>query len=344
MNNSDQRDSARRDQVMALPTVEVRRHASITPAHPDDVRVSASVGPDGNLIVLWSTPDDRSALTATTTQPGLATFPDPLAPRPVAAHVTVHSPRPTVVTRIPELPLAHVTVQPLPEGRVLVAGARARWRPAGPDRNGIVYDADGQVVTQETLGDGIEHVFTTSTGDVWVGYFDEGIYGNYGWGDRDAPPPLGSTGIVRFNARLQPEWHYPSDGDGQWGGGVSDCYALNVTDDTTWSCYYDSFPVVGIRNGTVTGWHNKKVRGAKALAVAGSTVVLCGGYGPDADRLAVCVTEGDDVHVVAEYRVTLPGGQSLPAGSRIIGRGEGLHVLTEDTWYRLDLTDIPDQP
>ena len=30
------------------------------------------------------------------------------------------------------------------------------------------------------LGDGIAHVLATSTGQVWAGYFDEGIYGNYG--------------------------------------------------------------------------------------------------------------------------------------------------------------------
>jgi hypothetical protein len=42
-----------------------------------------------------------------------------------------------------------------------------------------------------------------------VGYFDEGIYGNYGWGLGDGPEPVGAYGIVRFSPDLEPAWHYP---------------------------------------------------------------------------------------------------------------------------------------
>jgi hypothetical protein len=65
-------------------------------------------------------------------------------------------------------------VQPMPGGQFLVAGARCRWRRDGPDRNGVLYDADGQVVAERVLGDGIGHVLAASDGQVWVGYFDEG--------------------------------------------------------------------------------------------------------------------------------------------------------------------------
>ena len=61
-----------------------------------------------------------------------------------------------------------------------MAGARCRRRPEGPNRNAVLYDADGQVVSEHVLGDGIAHLLATSTGQVWAGYFDEGIYGNYG--------------------------------------------------------------------------------------------------------------------------------------------------------------------
>jgi hypothetical protein len=85
-----------------------------------------------------------------------------------------------------------------------VAGARCRWRPEGPDRNAVLYDADGQVVSEHVLGDGIAHVLATSTGQVWAGYFDEGIYGNYGWGRADSEEPVGAYGIVRFSPDLEP--------------------------------------------------------------------------------------------------------------------------------------------
>ena len=97
----------------------------------------------------------------------------------------MHTPELAAVTPIADLALAHITVQPMPGGKFLVAGARCRWRRDGPDRNGVLYDADGQVVAEGVLGDGIGHVLATSDGQVWIGYFDEGIYGNYGWGQAD---------------------------------------------------------------------------------------------------------------------------------------------------------------
>ena len=136
------------------------------------------------------------------------------------------------------------------------------------------------------LGDGIGHVLATSTGQVWVGYFDEGIYGNYGWGRTDSEEPVGAYGIVRFSPDLEPDWHYPKyTGVGPWDA-ISDCYALNVDDTSAWACYDSDFPIVRIRDGAVTGWHND-IKGASALAVAGICVALFGGYGPDYDRLAL---------------------------------------------------------
>ena len=191
-------------------------------------------------------------MTSTTISAAGASFPDPGAARPVAARITVHTPELAAVTRIADLALAHITVQPMPGGRFLVAGARCRWRPDGPDRNAVTYDSDGQVVSEHVLGDGIAHVLATSTGQVWVGYFDEGIYGNYGWGRADSQEPIGAYGIVRFSPGLEPAWHYPKYTEvGPWDA-VSDCYALNVDDTSTWACYDSDFPVVRIRDGAVT--------------------------------------------------------------------------------------------
>jgi hypothetical protein len=148
----------------------------------------------------------------------------------VAARITVHTPELAAVTPIEDLRLAHITVQPMPGDRFLVVGARCRWRPEGPDHNAVLYGADGQVVSEHVLGDGIGHVLATSAGQVWAGYFDEGIYGNYGWGRADTEEPVGAYGIVRFSPGLEPAWHYPKYTEvGPWDA-ISDCYALNVDD------------------------------------------------------------------------------------------------------------------
>jgi hypothetical protein len=209
-----------------------------------------------------------------------------------------------------------------------------------PGPNAVRYDADGQVVSEHVLGDGIGHALADSAGQVWVGYFDEGIYGNYGWGRADSEEPMGAYGIVRFSPDLEPAWHYPKYTEvGPWDA-VSDCYALNVDDTSAWACYYSDSPVVRIRDGVVTGWHNE-IRGARALAVAGSRVALLGGYGPGHDRLAVTELDADRARPAGEYRVVLPDGEPLGPGTQAIGRGPRLHLLTGRDWYQLDVSDIP---
>lgn len=206
------RGKARWAAAAELPALELRHHAVVA-GRPGEERVAASIGPDGHVIALWAAPRDLPALASTTTQPGWATFPDPRTPRPVAARVSIHKPEPATVAELRELHLAHVTVQPLPEGRTLVVGARCRWRPSGPERNAVVYDSEGNTVAEETLGDGIEHVLTTPAGNVWVGYFDEGVYGNFGWGDPGSPAPVGQHGLMRFSSDLHADWRYPCDAD-----------------------------------------------------------------------------------------------------------------------------------
>src|SRR5690606_28853976 len=149
------------------------------------------------FIALWSATADVQALSSTTTQPGWATFPDPRASHPVTVRVTVHAPTLTRVTTISDFPLALRTVQPLPDGPVLAVAASARLHQDGPDRNAFIYSADGSALAAETLGDGIEHVFTTATGDFWGGYVDEGDYGDDSGCD-DNRQPIGSSGLVRF--------------------------------------------------------------------------------------------------------------------------------------------------
>ncbi|MGW6441658.1 hypothetical protein [Lentzea sp. NPDC055074] len=334
----EQRNEARRAEVLALPAVETRQHARLLPPLPGDVLVSASVGPADDVVALWASPADVESLTSVTTQRGGATFPDPQAARPVAARVTVHIADSVVTTHLSGLPVAFPSVQSLPEGRVLVVGARCRWRPKGPDRNAIVFDHEGVVLGEHTFGDGIEHVQATRRGEVWVGYFDEGVYGNYGWGEAGSPSPLGESGLTRFSTAFSPDWNFPGL-DGTWDA-ISDCYALNVADDeTTWACYYTDFPLVRIHNGTVTGWHND-VQGAKAIAADGSRVALFGGYGPDRDRLVVGELGDDRVHVTGEYRLVGPDGQPLPRSAQVVGRGADLHVLVDGGWSRIALEDM----
>jgi hypothetical protein len=317
--------------------LRLRRHGRLAATDDDDVLVSVSVGPGGEAVALWTAPSDHEALTSVTTQPGWATFPDARAAHPASARITVHSPDGVRGVRIAAMPLAHVTAQPLPDSRILAVAARCRWRPDGPDRNAIVYDADGAPVSEHTFGDGIEDVFTTPSGRTWVAYFDEGVYGNYGWGGPGAEP-LGSCGLVRFGPAGEPDWRFSPQGDLP---SIDDCYALNVSGETAWACYYSDFPLVRVRDGRATAWSNDLARGARALLVGDDRVALVGGYRNERDRLVVGEPSGDTLHDAGRYRITLPDGQPLPEHARIVGRGPDLHVFDGSDWYRLSLDDIP---
>lgn len=262
----------------------MEQHASLTP-HGE--LVNASIGPDGELIALWRTRSGAFRVTG------------------------------SVELDLPNLDLAYPLVQPLSNGRVLLVGARARRN----EKNAMVFDADGNLVADGAFGDGIEHVFTTSDDHAWVGYFDEGVFGDDGGPARH--------GLVRFDPAFQPDWHFPLHGLPP----IYDCYALNVTDRAVWTSYYsDKFPLVQVKAGQTRSWRID-IEGARAVAVAGASVALFGGYGLDAERLAVGRLEGERLQVVEQHTLRLP----VSGPSHVIGRGPDLHAITGRDWYRWSL-------
>jgi hypothetical protein len=335
-NSLKDREGQQRAEVLGLPVLPLRRHGRVTAVDNGDALLSVSVGPAGEAVSLWSASADKEALTSVTVQPGWASFPDARAARPTGARITVHAAGLAGAVRIAEMPLAHATVQPLPGGRFLAVGARCRWRPEGPDSNALVYGPDGAVVAEYTLGDGIEDVFTTPSGNAWVGYFDEGVYGNYGWGG-PGPEPLGSCGLARFGPDGEQDWRFSPDNTEP----IDDCYALNVTGETAWACYYSDFPVVRVEDGEVTAWRNDLARGAKSLIVDGRRVGMAAGYRPVRDRLVIGELGDSGLRDAGRYRLVLPEGQPLPDDVRMVGRGPDLHVFHNTDWYLLSLTDIP---
>ncbi|NMO53955.1 hypothetical protein HH310_22585 [Actinoplanes sp. TBRC 11911] len=330
-----ERDADERTDVRALPELVLRRHGRLTAGDHGDELLTMSVGPAGEAIGLWCSPDDVAGLTSMTTEPGGAAFPDSRAARPADIRITVHCPDLGDVVRVAAMPLAYPSVQPLPGGRSLAVGGRCLWRPEGPDRNAIMYASDGTVAGEYTLGDGIEDVFTTPSGQAWVSYFDEGVFGNYGWGG-PGPAPLGACGLARFGPAGEPRWRFPSDG----ALGIADCYALNVVGETAWACYYTDFPVVRVQHGQVTSWRNELASGVRGLIVDDGRVALVGGYSGHRDRLVVAELGDGALREVGRYRLVLPDGRPLPDRVRVVGRGDRLHIFHGLDWFQMSMDDI----
>lgn len=238
-----------------------------------------------------------------------------MTPEPVVLQHLQAAPADSSVGPFGELVAARERfTQPMPDGRVLTVTVRG---------HAAVHDAAGDEVATTKFGGHIAHVLTTPSGHIWVGYYDQGVFGV------DGP---GAHGLVRFAPDLTPDWLCPE-------GLVYDCYTLNVVGEAAWVCPYERFPVLRARDGVVREWANP-VAGPYGLLVRGSRVALVGGYHKPDDLMTVGELR-DAVHVTGERVLTLPDERALPDDARIVCRGQELHVFTEGQWYGLDLDDVP---
>ncbi len=234
-----------------------------------------------------------------------------------------------------DVPFARPMFQPLPGGQLLAVAARTRCVDGVGEHNGLVL-RDGRVTASFTLGDGIQSVNTTRDGQIWVGYFDEGVFGSNGWGGRGQPVPIGNHGLICWSSEGEQLWHYQAPSGLQ---PISDCYALNVTDDAAWICYYADFSICRInRNRTVTSWP-PLVGGAKAIAASENRVALIGGYYLY-DRLLLCELGNDAITASHAFQLTLPDGGELPRTAQLLARGQHVHAISGDDWYQLRIDDL----
>ena len=210
-----------------------RRVADVASWVPDHDVISAGVGQDGDLLALATTKAASEHAVAKTMSPAGAEFPTTRTDQPYKATL-VHLNQDGELANYLELPetfVAHPRIQPLPEGRYLVAGARThRFKDGSFEKNGYVYGPGGRVEGNFLMGDGIADVQCDSAGNIWTSYFDEGIFGNYGWTE-----PLGASGLVCFDLEGQIRWRFrPPDGFDS----IADCYALNAVSPSEVYVYY----------------------------------------------------------------------------------------------------------
>ncbi|MDG9715932.1 hypothetical protein [Streptomyces sp. DH24] len=216
-------------------------------------------------------------------------------------------------------------VEALPDGGFVLYASRT----GGGEPQVQVFDALGRPTWTFRVGDAVQHLLADEAGDLWVGHFDEGIYGD----------DLSGPGLRRWSSTGEPLWAHAPGSKREF---IDDCYALNVTGRTAWTCPYRDFPLIGVqRDGTVRVWENP-VRGASGLAVRGPRVAFFGGHGDDHDRLVVADLGGDAVTPVAQGRLVRPDGGTI-GGRRVVGRGFRLYVQ-EKPWAEWAVFDLGDAP
>lgn len=131
------------------------------------------------------------------------------------------------------VPLIPTEIDLFSDGSLLIVQSRCLKDGKYIERNARRYNPGGQFIEAFTLGDGIENVQIDETDTIWVSYFDEGIFGNFGWEN-----PMGTEGVIACTMNGQKVWganHY----------GIIDCYALNVeSSKEVYFYYYDDFFLV----------------------------------------------------------------------------------------------------
>jgi hypothetical protein len=196
--------------------------------------------------------------------------------------------------------------------------------------NAKLIAKDGKVLLDLNLGDAVLHLQSDAEGGFWVGYFDEGIFGN----------SLGVAGINRFDASGKVTFPVGEPFHSGWSlPQISDCDALNVTSEAVWICPYTDYPITRIGfDGNVRTWSNDKYD-ASLLAVESDLVVLLGGYGEERNRGALLRLEENSARKIAEFEIDLDidDFQRLPyAGAR----EDTFHFVRDHDWLQLPVRDI----
>lgn len=110
----------------------------------------------------------------------------------------------------------------------LLLGARCAYRENGPDQNAWIVSRDGAVLSRFCLGDGIQDCVVKKDGTIITSYFDEGVFGNYGWDE-----PLGACGLIAWTSEGTPLWKNENYS-------IYDCYAISLDEEENlWFYYYD---------------------------------------------------------------------------------------------------------
>ena len=310
----------------------VQFHGELQAPPGFDSLVTVGISRDGP-VAIWSSRDGEAGLHSRYEKPpGAASFPRTAPGTPTAAALVAYAGSgvvPATVTRVRALPVAHPHVDLLADGSFLVVGARCNWTESGPDLNAVAFDQSGRVFRRGCLGDGIAHLQVAQDGTIWTGYFDEGVFGNLGWGG-PGPVPLGAGGIAAWSPDFEKVWELPPEQ-----GLVADCYALNVGPDEVLACPYAGFPVIRIRNRQQSVTTTSGVSGPAGIIASGGKVGLIGTY-RDPSLLITGAIQNGAFHESERASLRAPDGGPLPM-SRVQCRGPVAHFFAGGKWYSFDL-------
>ncbi|EMS72061.1 hypothetical protein [Ruminiclostridium cellobioparum] len=222
-------------------------------------------------------------------------------------------------------------VQPIGNDMLLLVCARSKYYGQNRyDLNGKIFDTSGVLINEFLLGDGIQDLKVTEKNIIWTSYFDEGVFGNYGWDN-----PVGACGLRAWNQEGKPEYSYNNSGDNF----ICDCYALNVVNDKeVWFYYYDEF-LLGRSIGGHIDYYNPNLSGADGFLVYDKYVLFRGGYNNRDEYHLLEFVKGDKLKEKKIINLINEKNETIIANN-IDCRGSRLLLRVETKLYYADLKDI----
>lgn len=255
----------------------------------------------------------------------------------------------TLDVTLKNVPMNIHSLQPLPNKELLLVCSRSQYRGKDDfDKNALVYSHDGEFLRNFLLGDGIGRVQTTQRGIIWTGYFDEGVFGNYGWDGGTfnvdtgkycaGPKPVGRDGLLAWNAHGKTLYRFrPTEAMTAleiWD--ISDCYALNVaSSQDTWLYYYHSFPLVHIHKRKIVNFWQIPVAGSGMFAIADDHALFSGGYKHRNVYYLLALGEtGSKAKIKSKFRLLDEKGEPL-LPEQMVSKGDTLYLLRNKQLYLL---------
>lgn len=217
---------------------------------------------------------------------------------------------------------------PAIEELVLVS-ARCRYHNADNiDRNARVFDLDGNFKRDFVMGDGINDIKVDTNDQLWTAYFDEGIFGNYGW-----ELPIGMPGLIAWDHLGNQQWAYePIDGLNY----MADCYAINIGEDNSiWFYFYTEFPLVQLNNQREIKFWETDLRGAGCINVWKGQVLFSGGYQEKDFHLYKIV--GQELEKLEDISFQSSKGKKLQKRDYIRSTGATIGFLQDKKVYYTNL-------
>lgn len=213
----------------------------------------------------------------------------------------------------------------LPNNKILLTCGRCRYvSKTQIDKNARVFKVDGTLLRDFILGDGIEDIKIDSTGNIWTSYYDEGIFGNFGWTE-----PVGSSGLICWDKLGKKIWEIKPTPPIEY---ISDCYAMNIdSENNTWFYYYSDFYLVKLSNEKRIEYWQPKIKGSSSINIMGNMVLMAEGY--DGKNFELFAANWESFDSLKKINFCTDKGVALKKGHYISSSGANIGFLHDNKIY-----------